>query len=164
MSHDITWERCFTVRHETAISHVCSKGGTSSQIRLCTWMSFHRKELTDSCVSWSWLSGRGVVKIISMIKLQPSGDCAVWRMNRISARLCHPSLRFNCLWKGRTSHQLFKWRGYLKTLPPGPDYHPLSHTLPCSDLLRRQYLSNMLSIFNSLTISSWTRIAFNVEV
>ena len=26
VSHDITWERCFTVRHERAISHVCSKG------------------------------------------------------------------------------------------------------------------------------------------
>ena len=130
VSHDITWERCFTVICERAISHVCSKGDMSSQIRLCTWMSFHRKELTDSCVSWSWLSGREVMKIISMIKLQPSGDCAVWRMNRISARLCQPSLRFNGFWKGRTSRQLFKWRGYLKTLPPGPDYHPAS-TTPC---------------------------------
>ena len=130
VSHDITWERCFTVRHERAVSHVCSKGATYSQIRLYTWMSFHREELADSCVFWSWLSGREVVKIISMIKLQPSGDCAVWRMNRISARLCQPTLRCNDFWKGRPSPWLFKWRGYLKTLPPAPDYYRIS-TIPC---------------------------------
>lgn len=61
------------VRHNGASSCV-QQGRCFLTDQTSSWVSFHRK-LADSYISWSWLNGREIMKVMTVIKSQPSGDC-----------------------------------------------------------------------------------------
>lgn len=75
------------------------------------------------------------MKVMTVIKSQPSGDCNVENEQHQHSVLPR-HMRCDGCWKGSCSCQPLKRTVCLKALPPGPNYTSEHRSLMCSDLLR----------------------------